>query len=48
MADALEHVVCGIGEVKEALEQAFLARDKGLTGALGGSDFKVRWLVVDL
>lgn len=42
MAEAIEHVVRGIGDVKEELHQAFLARDTGHTGALGGSAFKVR------
>lgn len=42
MAEAIEHVVCGIGDIKEELEEAFLARDTGRTGALGGSAFKVR------
>lgn len=41
MAEAVEHVVRGIGEIKVGLEQAFLARDTGRTGALGGSAFKV-------
>lgn len=40
MAEALEHVVRGIGEVEDELREAFIARDKGRTGALGGSDFK--------
>lgn len=40
MAEAIEHVVSGISEVREELQQAFLARDKGFTGALGGPDFK--------
>lgn len=41
MAEAVEHVVCGIADIKVDLEQAFLARDTGRTGALGGSAFKV-------
>lgn len=41
MAEAIEHVVCGIGEVKDDLQEAFLARDTGRTGALGGAAFKV-------
>ncbi len=41
MAEAIEHVVCGIGDVKEELHEAFLARDPGRTGALGGAAFKV-------
>lgn len=42
MAEAIEHVVRGIGDVKEELHKAFLARDVGLSGALGGPAFKVR------
>ena len=42
MAEAIEHVVRGIGDVKEELHKAFLARDTGRSGALGGSAFKVR------
>ena len=42
MAEAIEHVVRGIGDVKEELHKAFLARDTGGTGALGGSAFKVK------
>lgn len=41
MAEAIEHVVCGIGDIKEELREAFLARDTGRTGAVGGSAFKV-------
>ena len=41
MAEAIEHVVCGIGDVREELHEAFLARDPGRTGALGGAAFKV-------
>lgn len=41
MAEAIEHVVRGIGDVKGELQKAFLARDTGCTGALGGSAFKV-------
>lgn len=41
MAEAIEHVVGGIGEVKDELQEAFLARDSGRTGALGGPAFKV-------
>ncbi|CAM9208018.1 unnamed protein product, partial [Scytosiphon promiscuus] len=40
MAEAVEHVVCGIRDAKEDLQEAFLARDTGRTGALGGSAFK--------
>lgn len=41
MADAIEHVVRGIDEVRVKLREAFVARDTGSTGALGGADFKV-------
>lgn len=41
MAEAIEHVMCGIGDVKEDLQEAFLARDTSRSGALGGSAFKV-------
>lgn len=41
MAEAIEYVVCGIAEVRDELQEAFLVRDKGRTGALGGTDFKV-------
>lgn len=41
MAEAIEHVVRGIGDVKDELKKAFLARDTGGSGALGGSAFKV-------
>ncbi|CAB1096682.1 unnamed protein product [Ectocarpus sp. CCAP 1310/34] len=40
MAEAIEHVVCRIGEVKDGLQEAFVARDTGRTGALGGAAFK--------
>lgn len=41
MSEAIEHVVCGLKEVEDDLMQAFLTRDKGRTGSLGSSDFKV-------
>lgn len=41
MAEAIEHVVCGIGDIKEELREAFFTRDSGRTGALGGPAFKV-------
>ncbi|CAM9447460.1 unnamed protein product, partial [Hapterophycus canaliculatus] len=44
MAEAVEHVICGISDIKGDLEEAFLARDTGRTGALGGSAFKARAL----
>lgn len=43
MAEALEHIVSGISEVKDELQQAFLARDKEHTGAIGGPDFKASY-----
>lgn len=42
MAEAIEHVVGGIEEVKDDLQEAFWARDGGRTGALGGPAFKVK------
>lgn len=45
MAEAIEHVVGGIEEVKEDLQEAFWARDGGRTGALGGPAFKVMLVV---
>lgn len=41
MAEAIEHVVCGIADMKSDMREAFSARDRGNTGALGGCDFKV-------
>lgn len=41
MSEAIGHVVCGISEVRDDLQEAFLARDKGRTGAVSGIDFKV-------
>lgn len=43
MAEALKHVVSGISEVKDELQHAFLIRDKGRTGAIGGPDFKASY-----
>eukprot|EP00903_Cladosiphon_okamuranus_P011997 g11266.t1 len=40
MSEAIEHVVHRIGDVKEDLQKAFLARDTSHSGALGGSAFK--------
>lgn len=45
MAEAIEHVVRGIEEVRDELQEAFLARDSGRTGALGGPAFKVNKIV---
>lgn len=42
MAEAIEQAILGISKVKDELLQAFVARDKGHTGALGGPDFKVQ------
>lgn len=42
MAEAIEHVVGGIEGAKDELQEAFLARDSGRTGALGGPAFKVQ------
>lgn len=42
MVEAIEHVVVGIEEAKDDLQEAFLARDSGRTGALGGPAFKVK------
>ena len=44
MSEAIEHVVSALGDVEEEMRQAFLARDKGRTGALPGSNFKVNYV----
>lgn len=41
MAEAIEYAVCGMSEVRDELQEAFVARDKGMTGALSGANFKV-------